>query len=123
MPAGALCAGQELIELEAFSCLKQSISIFILEVRACSGLLCTHLQIIANCELYFNNGPVRNQCLRTLIEQLSASAHALTQDWVSHCHLVVLCGVTGEPLTDYCLFAMDQTKWSNPRCEVGPRLK
>ena len=90
MAARAPCSGQELIELEAFSCLKQSIRKFLLEERACLNLPCTHPQIIANCELYFNNGSVRNQCLRTLIEQIAVSAHASTWDWVSHCHLVVL---------------------------------
>ncbi len=51
MAAKAPWRGQELIELEAFYYLKQSISHFLFE-KARLRLPCTHPQVIPNCELF-----------------------------------------------------------------------
>ncbi len=71
---------QQLIELEVFSALKQSILRFIFTERQRLGLPYDHPTVVQNCIQHFDLGLVRNQCLKTLILQISASARAATQD-------------------------------------------
>ena len=70
---------QSLIDLEAYSALKQSISWFLLEERNRTGLPCDHPVVIQNCIWYFNWLPTQNQCLNMVIRQIAASARATTK--------------------------------------------
>ncbi len=52
-------------------------------------------------------GVSHDQCLGTLLHKMDT----------------VDCGVTEEPLADYCPFTTAQTKRSKPQWEVSPKLK
>ncbi len=70
---------QSLVDLEACSYLKQSISWFLIEESARTGLPCDHPTVVQACILYFNWGPTPNQCLNAIICQIAVLARAATQ--------------------------------------------
>ncbi len=73
---------QDLIDLEAYSCLAKSITRFLQEEMARTGLPCDHPAVIQSCISYFNWGSTQNQCWNTMIWQIAALAWAVAE-WVS----------------------------------------
>ncbi len=64
-------SAQSVIEIEAFSCLRQSIACFIIMGRTRAGLEADHLVVLQACAQFFNLGLVPNQYLNTLILQIA----------------------------------------------------
>ncbi len=68
---------QQIIEIEAFSCLRQAIVRFLLDFEARTGLPATHVAAIGACEAHFNFWwPVPNQSLWVLITQIAGDVIA-----------------------------------------------
>ncbi len=68
---------QCVIEIEAFSCLKPAIVGFLLDFEHRNTVLATHPAAVGACEAHFNWwGPVLNQSLRILIQQIAADVVA-----------------------------------------------
>ncbi len=56
---------QGLVRLEAFSCIRQLITHFLIAEKARTGLAADHLVVLQACVRHFNLGLVPNQCLNT----------------------------------------------------------
>ncbi len=63
-----------MIDIEAYSCLKQSIACWLINFEDQSGLLVTHPAAIGACEAHFNFwGPTPKLALRAVIQQITVS--------------------------------------------------
>ena len=62
------------IDIEAYSCLKQSIARWLINFEDQSRLPATHAAAIGACEAHFNFwGPTPNLALQAVIQQIAAS--------------------------------------------------
>ncbi len=65
------------LDLEAYSCLKQAIVRFLIDFEDHNEVLVTHPAMIGACEAHFNFwGPVPNLALRAVIQQIATSVVA-----------------------------------------------
>ena len=63
-----------MIDIEAYSCLEQSIAHWLINFEDQSGLLATHPATIGACEAHFNFwGPTPNLALQAVIQQIAMS--------------------------------------------------